>query len=71
MKQVRENILNDIADKESASTTISSREDAASRGDNMLDLIRQPASETLKLRKFNYMQDYDIDVTPGVIWDDL
>jgi len=71
MKQVRENILNDIADKESASTTISSREDAASRGDNMLDLIRQPASETLQLRKFNYMQDYDIDVTPGVIWDDL
>jgi hypothetical protein len=37
----------------------------------MLDLIRQPASETLQLRKFNYMQDYDIDVSPGVIWDDL
>lgn len=71
MKQVRENILADLAEKETANTAASSREDVASRGDNMLDLIRQPASETLQLRKFNYMQDYDIDVTPGVIWDDL
>ena len=55
MKQVRETILSDIAEKESANTAASSREDVASRGDNMLDLIRQPASETLQLRKFNYM----------------
>jgi hypothetical protein len=54
MKQVRENILADLAEKESANTA-STRESVASRGDNMLDLIRQPASETLQLRKFNYM----------------
>ena len=46
MKQVRDNILADIAEKESANTA-STRESVASRGDNMLDLIRQPASETL------------------------
>lgn len=47
MKQIRDDILNRIAEIESESTTISSRENAASRGDNMLDLIRQPVSETL------------------------
>ena len=40
MKQVRENILADLAEKETANTAASSREDVASRGDNMLDLIR-------------------------------
>jgi len=47
MKHIRDDILNRIAEIESESTTISSRENAASRGDNMLDLIRQPVSETL------------------------
>jgi hypothetical protein len=40
MKKVRENILADLDEKETANTAASSREDVASRGDNMLDLIR-------------------------------
>ena len=51
--------------------TTNSREDVSSRGDLMLDLIRIPASDTLQMRKFNFMHDYDFDVPPGVIWDDL
>jgi serine/threonine protein kinase len=71
MKQMRENILSNIEEARTASTASSTRQDTTSRGDIMLDLIRQPASESLQLRKFNYMQEHDIDVHPGVIWDDL
>jgi len=35
----------------------------------MLDLVKQ--TSVLNIKKFNDMNDFDINVQPGVIWDDL
>jgi|DEB0MinimDraft_12_1074336.scaffolds.fasta_scaffold35957_3 hypothetical protein len=35
----------------------------------MLDLVKE--TSVLDICKFNDMTDYDMDVVPGVIWDDL
>lgn len=40
-----------------------------SRGDSMLDLVRETSA--LEIRRFNDMTDHDIEVEPGVIWEDL
>jgi hypothetical protein len=50
-------------------TAESSREDVVSRGDQMLDLVRQRS--VIDTAIFNDMTDFDIDVVPGVMWDDL
>lgn len=39
-KTERSNILNELSEKRSAMTAESSREDVASRGDQMLDLVK-------------------------------
>jgi hypothetical protein len=69
MKNIRSSILNELAEKRSEMTNASSREDCASRGDPMLDLVRD--TSVLNIKKFNDMNDFDISVDPGVIWDDL
>jgi len=68
IKQVRSDILGELADKRSQMTDVSSRQDAVSRGDKRLDLVRQ--SSFIDTR-FNDMTDFDVTVDPGVIWDDL
>ena len=35
----------------------------------MMDLVKQ--TSVLNIKKFNDMNDFDINVKPGVIWDDL
>jgi len=58
-----------LSEKRSVATTDTSRENVECRGDAMLDLVRQTSA--LTLCKFNDMTDHDIDVAPGVVWDDL
>lgn len=69
MKDIRNAIMNELAEKRSEQTNASSREDTASRGDPMLDLVRQ--ASVINIKRFNDMNDFDITVEPGVIWDDL
>jgi len=69
MKQIRTDILGELSEKRSAMTAESSREDVISRGDTMLDLVRQ--TSVIDTSRFNDMTDFDIEVQPGVIWDDL
>lgn len=68
LKAIRQNILNEIAEKRSEQTTDSSR-DGTARGDAMLDLVKQ--TSVIGVRRFNDMTDFDIQVQPGVIWDEL
>lgn len=37
----------------------------------MLELVRQMPSVGLDTYKFNDQTDFDIDVVPGVVWDEL
>jgi len=69
MKQIRSDLLTELSEKRSAATADTSREDVNSRGDSMLDLVKQ--TSMLQYRQFNDMTDYHIDVVPGVIFDDL
>jgi len=69
MKEIRSDIMNDLTEKRSAATTDTSRDNVVSRGDQMLDLVRE--TSCLELCKFNDMMDHDIDVDPGVVYDDL
>jgi hypothetical protein len=39
------------------------------RGDGLTELIRE--TDDLSLRKFNDQNEFDIEVDPGVIWEDL
>ena len=68
-KAVRDSILEDLQSKRSERTDTSSRENTNSRGDQMLDLVKQ--TSVININRFNDMNDYDITVDPGVIWDDL
>ena len=58
-----------LQEKRSAKTADSSREDNNSRGDKMLQLVRQQSN--LDIYKFNDMTDHDIDVSPGLIFEEL
>jgi len=68
LKGVRHDILVQLDDKRSNSTAATSREDTNVRGAEMLDLIREDAVQT---GRFNDMTDFDIEVVPGLIFDDL
>lgn len=61
--------MGDLSEKRSQQTADTSRDDVVSRGDLMLDLVRQQT--VVDLAKFNDQTDFDIDVAPGIIWDDL
>ena len=69
LKKTRDDILAEVQDKRSEMTDVSSRQDAVSRGDKKLDLVKQ--SSFIVDNRFNDMTDFDITVDPGVIWDDL
>lgn len=66
---MRDNILEELQAKRSERTDTSSREDTNSRGDQMLDLVKE--TSVINIKRFNDLNDYDITVDPGVIWDDL
>jgi serine/threonine protein kinase len=68
-KEIRNQILSEVAKKRSEMTNASSRDDTVSRGDSMLDLVKQ--TSVINNKRFNDMSDFDISVEPGVIWDDL
>jgi serine/threonine protein kinase len=59
VKTTRENILEKLTERRTAKTTDTSRASSGNRGDNMLELIRENASN-LEIQKFNDMTDFDI-----------
>jgi serine/threonine protein kinase len=69
IKEIRNDILSELAEKRSQDTQVSSREDCDSRGDNMLNFVKH--TSVLDIKKFNDMNDFDIKVEPGVVWDDI
>ena len=70
VKSARQEIMENLQEKRLAKTAGSSREDNHSRGDQMLQIVRQ-ATHHLELFKFNDMTDHDIDVSPGLIFEEL
>jgi hypothetical protein len=37
----------------------------------MLELVRQTSASNLEIQKFNDMTDFDIQTTPGEVWEEL
>ena len=73
MKMTRQVLLDNLQTKRSVKTATSSRDEEACRAinDPMLEFVRQTSASQLNLYKFNDMTDHDIDVAPGVLWEDL
>ena len=72
MKVSRANILDKLQEQRSAKTADSSNRDGnSSRGDAMLELVRQISAGNLERYAFNDMTDFDIDYEPGVIFEEL
>lgn len=68
LKQIRHDILVELDDKRSNSTAATSREDTSVRGDQLLDLVREAP---VNCGRFNDLTDFDIEVDPGVIFEDM
>ena len=67
MKMQRASILEKLQEQRSAKTADSStRDGGSSRGDAMLELVRQISQGNLERYAFNDMTDFDIDYEPGV-----
>jgi len=60
-----------LTEKRTAKTTDTSREGSSNRGDNMLQLVRQTSVSNLEIQKFNDMTDFDIQTSPGELWEEL
>jgi len=71
VKAVKENIVERLTEKRTAKTTDSSRDSSSKRGDEMLQLVRQTSMANLEIQKFNDMTDFDIQTTPGEVWEEL
>jgi serine/threonine protein kinase len=71
LKQARSNILDKLSEARSQKTTDTDRVSGVSRGDQMLELVRQASTMGLERYRFNDLTDHDIDVVPGVFWDEL
>merc|ERR1712183_1083474 len=67
----KEGILERLTERRTAKTTDSSREGSSKRGDEMLQLVRQTSVSNLEIQKFNDMTDFDIQTTPGEVWEEL
>jgi len=66
--------LERLADKRAEKTAQNSQAAEAqtnNRGDQMNELIREASASELEVYKFNDMNDYDIDVSPGFVWEEL
>lgn len=62
IKAVRSSLLDKLNEARSANTADSSTHAGSSRGDGMLELVRQAATADLNRYTFNDMTDFDIDV---------
>jgi serine/threonine protein kinase len=71
VKTIKENIMERLTERRTAKTTDSSREGSSRRGDNMLQLVRQTSVSNLEIQKFNDMTDFDIQTSPGDVWEEL
>ena len=72
MKAQRSSILEKLQEQRSAKTADSStRDGGSSRGDAMLELVRQISAGNLERYAFNDMTDFDLDYEPGVIHEEL
>ena len=70
VKTTKETILEKLTERRTAKTTDTSRSGSNNRGDSMLQLVRQDVSN-LEIQKFNDMTDFDIQTTPGEVWEEL
>lgn len=72
MKEQRGILLEKLQEKRSQATSATSRDEDTSRGegDELLELIREPLSQSIQ-RKFNDMTNFDVEGTPGDIFEDL
>ena len=71
IKESRRNLQAKLHEARSQKTAdTSSRSGASVRGDNKLELVREMPS-VLDAYRFNDQTDFDIDVAPGVVWDEL
>lgn len=71
IKDRRANITERLHEIRSAKTADSSRESASSRGDPMLELVRDTTVVGLERYTFNDQTDFDVDCEPGVVYDEL
>merc|ERR1712159_828681 len=71
VKSVKEGIMERLTERRTAKTTDSSREGSSRRGDDMLHLVRQTSVSNLEIQKFNDMTDFDIQTSPGDVWEEL
>ena len=68
----RQSILDKITEKRAEKTSQTSNAvESRSRGETMNELIREASVSQLELYKFNDMVDFDIDVSPGHLWEEL
>jgi len=64
--------MDKLLEKRSEKTQHMSKEDDKNyRGGPMKELVRQTSVSELELFKFNDLVDYDIEVMPGTIWEEL
>lgn len=71
VKLTRQSLMEKLQELRSQKTSASSGEHKGNcRGDNMLEYIRKP-KEALEIFRFNDLTDHDIDVDPGVVWEEL
>jgi len=68
----RQSILDKITEKRAGKTSQTSNAiESKSRGELMNELIREASVSQLEIYKFNDMVDFDIDVSPGHLWEEL
>jgi hypothetical protein len=69
MKTARSDIIERLHEVRSAKTADTSGDGKSCRGDGMLELVRE--AQSFIGYKFNDMTDHDIDVNPGVLYEEL
>ena len=72
MEKSRNDIIGQLSEVRSSSTVDTMRDDQNCRGDDYKSMIREVESfKDLQLRGFNDKNEFDIEVAPGVIYEDL
>jgi len=72
MEKSRNDIIGQLSEVRSSSTVDTMRDDQNCRGDDYKSMIREVESfKDLQLRGFNDKNEFDIEVAPGVVYEDL
>lgn len=72
MEKSRNDIIGQLTEVRSSSTVDTMRDDQNCRGDDYKSMIREVESfKDLQLRGFNDKNEFDIEVAPGVVYEDL